>query len=129
MNREIKLYELSKEEQDIISKYQSAKVGMVNKFNATWYKNKICKMFENVEITKGEYGDEYKYWLITTINDYTIEFKMNKDDVVIYLIYNPTRRKGLEALDYIAVNYNMQKLKEIKEQVLLDKIKELGNEN
>ena len=110
--------ELNRVEKNIISNYQNAKLELINKFNANWYKNQICKMFENVQVEKGEIGDEYKYWLITTINDYTIEFKMNKDNVVIYLIYNPTRLKGIEALDYITVNYNMQKLKEIKEQVL-----------
>jgi hypothetical protein len=117
MIKEIILYELSKEEQDIISKYQSAKVGMVNKFNATWYKNKICKMFENVEITKGEYGDEYKYWLTISINDYHIDLKLYKDSLIIYIVNNLTKRKGFEELDFIAVNYNMKILKEIKEEV------------
>jgi hypothetical protein len=117
MNREIKLYELSKEEQDIISKYQSAKVGMVNKFNATFYKKKICKMFDNVEITKGEYGDEYKYWLTISINDYHIDLKLYKDSLNIYIVNKFTKRKGFEKLDYIAVNYNMKFLKETKEKV------------
>jgi hypothetical protein len=118
MNKELDLYKLSKLEQNIISNYQNVKLELINKFNVNWYKNQICKMFDNVEVEKGEIGDEYKYWLITTINDYTIKFRMNKDNVVIYLIYHPTRRTGIKALDYIAVNYNMQQLQEIKEQVL-----------
>jgi len=117
MNREIQLYELSKDEQDIISKYQSAKVAMINKFNATWYKKKICKMFENVEITKGEYGDVYKYWITTSINDYKIDFKLNKEYLMIYLMYIPGQRKGIQNLDYVAVNYNMNELLSIKERV------------
>ena len=118
MNKEIKLYKLSKLEQNIISNYQNAKLEMINKFNANWYKNQICKMFENVKVEKGEIGEDYKYLLSATIKDYIISFKMNKDEVVIHYIEYKTKRKGIQILDYKNVNYNMQKLQEIKEQVL-----------
>jgi len=117
MNNKITLYKLTKQEQDIISNYQKIKLELNNKFNATWYKNKICKIYENSEVEKGEYGDEYKYWITTSINDYKIDFKLNKEYLMIYLMYNPTQRKGIQNLDYIAVNYNINELLSIKERV------------
>jgi hypothetical protein len=122
MNREINLYELSKEEQDIISKYQSAKVGMVNKFNAGWYKELICKIFDNVDVINGEIGQIYKYWLYTRIKDTTIEFGIKKDAVIVRYTCQITQSQTQDVkLDFIAVNYNMKILKEIKEELQNDR--------
>jgi hypothetical protein len=118
LNIEINLYKLTNQEQSIVNNYQRAKLDLINKFNATWYKNQICKIFENVEVQKAEAGDEYRYWLSVETNDYDIDFKLTHDCAIIYLLNRDTRRKGNQVLEYVSVNYNMQKIQEIKNQIM-----------
>ena len=112
----MKLNELEKA---IISNYQLAKLEYEKKFNHIWYKNLIKKMFGKFE----------KFEIQKSVNDcfYEIYFETNRNDICISLtgdtLYiNISTKQWISAVSerlyYINVNFNIERLTEIKNKLI-----------